>query len=427
MLSRLDLRGFDADLGVALARAPEAVPDVSDAVAGIIASVREHGDVAVRELTERFDGARIDDLRVHADELQSAFDACDPDLVVALEFARDQILAYHESQREAEAHHERMGVHVREMILPVDRAGVYVPGGRATYPSTVLMTVVPAKVAGVPSVALCTPPGRDGSPPPVTLVAAKIAGVDEVYRVGGVQAIAALAYGTDSIAPVDVIVGPGNAYVNEAKRQVIGDVGIDALAGPSELVVVADATTNPRLVAIDLLAQAEHGPGGQAIVVTWHEAAADAIDLELRAALAHAPRRAEAESTLATGGRTVLVDGPASALAVANQIAPEHLQLMCDEPESLVSLVRHAGAVFVGPWSPAVIGDYVAGTNHVLPTGGAARYQSALRVSDFQKHVHVVTLDRAALDRVGPYATIIADAEGLDAHAQSIRMREAGR
>ncbi len=427
MLSRLDLRGFDADLGVALARAPEAVPDVSDAVAGIIASVREHGDVAVRELTERFDGARIDDLRVHADELQSAFDACDPDLVVALEFARDQILAYHESQREAEAHHERMGVHVREMILPVDRAGVYVPGGRATYPSTVLMTVVPAKVAGVPSVALCTPPGRDGSPPPVTLVAAKIAGVDEVYRVGGVQASAALAYGTDSIAPVDVIVGPGNAYVNEAKRQDIGDVGIDALAGPSELVVVADATTNPRLVAIDLLAQAEHGPGGQAIVVTWHEAAADAIDLELRAALAHAPRRAEAESTLATGGRTVLVDGPASALAVANQIAPEHLQLMCDEPESLVSLVRHAGAVFVGPWSPAVIGDYVAGTNHVLPTGGAARYQSALRVADFQKHVHVVTLDRAALDRVGPYATIIADAEGLDAHAQSIRMREAGR
>jgi histidinol dehydrogenase len=427
VLSRLDLRGFDADLGVALARDPEAVPDVSGAVAEIIASVREHGDVAVRQLTEQFDGARIDDLRVHADELQSAYDACDPDLVAALEFARDQILAYHEAQREGEAHHERMGVHIREMILPVDRAGVYVPGGRATYPSTVLMTVVPAKVAGVPSVALCTPPGPDGAPPPVTLTAAKIAGVDEVYRVGGVQAIAALAFGTDSIAPVDVIVGPGNAYVNEAKRQVIGDVGIDALAGPSELVVVADATTNPRLVAIDLLAQAEHGPGGQAIVVTWHESAADAIADELEALLANAPRRAEAASTLATGGRTILVDGPAAALAVANRIAPEHLQLMCDEPETLVSLVRHAGAVFVGPWSPAVIGDYVAGTNHVLPTGSAARYQSALRVADFQKHVHVVTLDRAALDRVGPFATIIADAEGLDAHAQSIRLREAGR
>ena len=427
MLTRLDLRGFDADLGVALARDPQSVPDVSGDVAEIIASVREHGDVSVRELTERFDGVQIDDLRVHADEIQSAYDACDPDLVAALEFARDQILAYHEAQREAEAHHERMGVHVREMILPVDRAGVYVPGGRATYPSTVLMTVVPAKVAGVPSVALCTPPAPDGAPPAVTLVAAKIAGVDEVYRVGGVQAIAALAYGTDSIAPVDVIVGPGNAYVNEAKRQVIGYVGIDALAGPSELVVVADATTNPRLVAIDLLAQAEHGPGGQAIVVTWHEAAADAIDAELQALLANAPRRADATSTLTTGGRTVLVDGPGQALEVANQIAPEHLQLMCDDPETLVSLVRHAGAVFVGPWSPAVIGDYVAGTNHVLPTGAAARYQSALRVADFQKHVHVVTLDRAALDRVGPFATIIPDAEGLDAHAQSIRLREAGR
>ncbi len=427
MLTRLDLRGLDVDLSVALAREAESAQALTSTVAELIDHVRAHGDRGLIELTTRLDRVDIDDVRVHADEIQTAYDACDPDLLAALEVARDQILAYHEAQREPEAHHERMGVHVREMILPVDRAGVYVPGGLATYPSTVLMTVIPAKVAGVPSVALCTPPGPGGLPPVVTLAAAKIAGADEVYRVGGVQAIAAMAYGTDSIQPVDVIVGPGNAYVNEAKRQVIGAVGIDALAGPSELVVIADATTNPRLVAADLLAQAEHGPGGQAVVVTWHEPTADRVDDELAALLAHAPRRAEAESTLRSGGRAVLVDTPAVAMAVANEIAPEHLQLMCDEPEALVSAVRHAGAVFVGPWSPAVIGDYVAGTNHVLPTGGAARYQSALRVSNFQKHVHVVTLDRAALDRVGPFATTIADAEGLDAHAQSIRIREAGR
>jgi histidinol dehydrogenase len=423
MLTRLDLRGFDADLAVVLARVDDAAQSLSAPVSQIIDAVRDRGDEAVRELTERFDAVRIEDLRVHQDELQSALDACDPDLIAALEFARDQILAYHEAQRENEAHHERMGVHVRELILPVDRAGCYVPGGLAAYPSTVLMTVIPARVAGVPSVVLCTPPGPSGDPSVATLAAAVIAGVDEVYRVGGVQAIAALAYGTESIRPVDVIVGPGNAYVTEAKRQVIGEVGIDALAGPSELVVVADGTTHPRLVAADLLAQAEHGPGGKAVVVTWHEMFADEVDVALRGLLADAPRRAEAETTLDQGGRSIIVDSPQQAMAVVNAIAPEHLQLMCADADDLVSLVRHAGAVFVGPWSPAVIGDYVAGTNHVLPTGAAARYQSALRVADFQKHVHVVTLDKAALERVGPFATTIADAEGLDAHAQSIRIR----
>ncbi len=426
MLSRLDLRAFDADLRVALAR-PALADDHQqrrELVAAVIAEVRDRGDAALRELTERFDGVRVGDLHVHRDELQSALDACDPHLVVALEFARDQILAYHEAQREHEARHERMGVQVRELILPVDRAGCYVPGGLAAYPSTVLMTVVAAKVAGVPSVALCTPPGANGHPSAVTLAAALIAGADDVYRVGGVQAIAALAYGTESILPADVIVGPGNAFVTEAKRQVIGEVGIDALAGPSELVVVADGTTDPDLVAADLLAQAEHGPGGQAIVLSWHESALDAVDEALATQLAVTVRRDEVEATLATGGRAVLVASPDQAIAVSNAIAPEHLQLMCADPEDLVSLVRHAGAVFVGPWAPAVIGDYVAGVNHVLPTGAAARFSSALRVADFQKHVHVVTLDRSALGRVGPFATTIADAEGLDAHARSIRIRE---
>jgi histidinol dehydrogenase len=423
MLTRLDLRGFDVDLTVATARVTPPAESVSAPVADVIAAVRRDGDRAVREFTRTFDGVEVADLRVRPEELQSALDECDPALIIALEFARDQILAYHESQREHEAHHERMGVHVRELILPVDRAGCYVPGGRAAYPSTVLMTVIPAKVAGVPSVVVCTPPGPNGNPPAAALAAAAIAGADEVYRVGGVQAIAALAYGTESILPVDVIVGPGNAYVTEAKRQVIGDVGIDALAGPSELVVIADATANARLAAADLLAQAEHGPGGQAVLITWHETFADDVDAALGSLLADAPRRAEAASTLDTGGRCVIVESPEQAMAVANAIAPEHLQLMCSDADDLVMLVRNAGAVFVGAWSPAVIGDYVAGTNHVLPTGASARFQSALRVADFQKHVHVVTLDSLALERVGPYASTIADAEGLDAHAQSIRIR----
>jgi histidinol dehydrogenase len=427
MLARLDLRGFDADLRVALTRAaPDDAADVAalrDSVAALIGTVHDGGDSALRDLTERFDGVRPGDLRVHKDELQTALDACEPALVVALEFARDQILSYHEAQREYEARHERMGVHVQELVLPIERAGCYVPGGLAAYPSTVLMTVVPAKVAGVPEVVVCTPPGPDGDPPAATLAAAAIAGADEVYRVGGVQAIAGLAYGTESIRAVDVIVGPGNRFVTEAKRQVFGVVGIDSLAGTSELVVVADTTSDARLVAADLLAQAEHGPGGQAVLVTWHETLADEVDDELRGQLAETRRRAEAEATLASGGRAVLVESPEQAMAVANAIAPEHLQLMCAEPERLVPLVHHAGAVFVGEHAPAVVGDYVAGVNHVLPTGAAARYQSALRVTDFQKHVHVVRVDRMSLERVGPFAVAMADAEGLDAHARSIRYR----
>ncbi len=426
MLSRLDLRGYTGDLKVALMRAPEMdsqIATVQDAVTAILASVREHGDVALRDYTQRFDGVRLNDLRVHADELQSALDSIDPDLRAALEFARDQILAYHESQREHAGRHERNGVHVQELILPVDRAGLYVPGGRAAYPSTVLMTAIPAKVAGVPAVVLCVPPDASGSPSGYTLAAAAIAGVDEVYRVGGAQAIAAMAFGTESIEAVDVIVGPGNAYVAEAKRQVIGTVGIDSIAGPSEVVVIADNAAEATWVAADLLAQAEHGPGGRAVVITWSESVADAVDRELAALLANATRRDEASSTLASGGSCILVDDIRAAMNVSNVIAPEHLQLMCANVADAVSMVRNAGAVFVGAFAPAVIGDYVAGVNHVLPTGGSARFSSALRVTNFQKHVHVVTIDELGLERVGPFAATIADAEGLDAHAQSVRLR----
>ncbi len=426
MLARLDLRGFRGDLRSALGSRPVAGVDraVRDSVAEILADVRTGGDVAVRRLTERFDGIHLGELRVHKDELQTALDRIDPDLRIALEFARDQIVAYHEGQREAEARHERAGVHVRELVLPVDRAGCYVPGGRAAYPSTVLMTALPARIAGVPSVVLCVPPDASGMPPSSTLAAAALSGVDDVYRIGGAQAIAAMAYGTETIDPVDVIVGPGNAYVAEAKRQLVGVVGIDSIAGPSELVVVADECTNARFAAADLLAQAEHGPGGRAVLVTWSEQAADAVDAALDTMLASTPRRAEAEATLSTGGQAIVVDDAYAALDVSNELAPEHLELMCDDPAALVPLVRNAGAVFVGECAPAVVGDYVAGVNHVLPTGTTARFASALRVADFQKRVHVVSVDAAGLAHVAPYATAIADAEGLIAHGDALRIRE---
>jgi histidinol dehydrogenase len=422
MLSRLDLRGA-TDLSPLAARGEAVDASAVEGVRAIIAEVRGRGDDALRDLTEQFDGCTIDDLRVPGDELLAALDDAPAEFRAALEYAREEVTAYHEAQLGGDVRVERNGVLLRELVVPVDRAGLYVPGGRATYPSTVLMTAIPARVAGVPEIALCVPPDPEGRVPAVTLAAAALAGVDEVYRVGGAQAIAALAYGTETIRPVDVIVGPGNMYVTAAKREVAGIVGIESLAGPSELVVVADETADPAMVAADLVAQAEHGPDGAAILVTWDEAVADAVDEAIGKLTADAPRRAEIEATLTSGGRAVLVDSPAMALEASNAIAPEHLELITTDPEPLLPLVRNAGAVFCGPWSPAVVGDYVAGVNHVLPTARTARFASALRVDTFRKHVHVVTLDQAALARVAPYVRAFADMEGLDAHGRSVQLR----
>jgi histidinol dehydrogenase len=424
MLSRLDLRGSDADFASVLARPPSQDPGPIVAVREIIADVRARGDASVRELTERHDGCRIDDLRVPEKEVLAAFDEAPAALRAALDYARGEIAAYHEAQLGNDLRVERDGAVLHEVTVPVDRAGLYVPGGRAAYPSTVLMTAIPARVAGVPDLALCVPPDGDGRVPAATLAAAALVGVDEVYRVGGAQAIAALAYGTESIRPVDVIVGPGNVYVTLAKREVVGVVGIDGLAGPSELVVVADRTASPALAAADLVAQAEHGPDGAAIVVTWDERVADAVDEAIADLARSAPRRAEIEATLASGGRVVLVDGPDAAIEAANTIAPEHLELMTSDPMELLARVRNAGAVFCGPWTPAVVGDYVAGVNHVLPTARTARFASALRVDTFRKHIHAVTFDEDALARVKPHVQALADAEGLDAHRRSVELRE---
>jgi histidinol dehydrogenase len=295
------------------------------------------------------------------------------------------------------------------------------------YPSTVLMTAIPARVAGVGRVVLCVPPDREtGRVPATTLAAAAIADVDEVYAIGGAQAIGAMAYGTESIEAVDVIVGPGNVYVAIAKREVAGEglVGIpSAFAGPSEVVVVADDTTSVEHAAIDVVVQAEHGPDGLAWLITWSETAAAEISAAVDRLVARSPRRAEIEGTLTEGGYAVLVDGPAEAIAVANAIAPEHLELMSADPEALLPLVRHAGAVFCGPWAPASVGDYLAGPSHVLPTFGSARFGQALTVDDFTKQVHVVSLDEAALAKVAPHVAALAEAEGLPAHAASVRMR----
>jgi histidinol dehydrogenase len=423
MLTRIDLRGVPGDLRALLAT-EESGADLAAAVGEIITAVRTGGDAALRTLTARFDGVDIEDVLVSPGAIAEAAEQISPGLRAGLELARDQILAWHEAQREKEARHERLGVEVHERVVPVDRAGCYVPGGLAQYPSSVLMTAIPARVAGVPEVILCTPPGPGGAVSPSVLAAASIAGVDAVYRVGGVQAIAAMAYGTESIRPVDVVVGPGNAYVAEAKRQVYGVVGIEGLAGPSEVAIVADDTVDPAWVAADLIAQAEHGPGGAVTVIVWDDAVADRVDLALETLLMTTPRRAEAQATLEAGGRVVIVADPPTAVDVANAIAPEHLELMCADAELLTPLVRSAGAVFVGAYAPAVLGDYVAGTNHVLPTGGTARFSSALRVANFQKHIHVVRASAAAVQRVGPAARVVAEAEGLHAHADALRMRE---
>ncbi|CAB4323350.1 unannotated protein [freshwater metagenome] len=427
VLNRLDLRGRSgAALTADLPRPDPGGDGPIEAVRAIIAAVRERGDDAVREFTETFDGVSSDSFVVTRAELEEALATAPTELVAALTAARDAVLAFHEAQVRSTHTFTRDGITVTGRSVPVDRAGCYVPGGRGSYPSSVIMTAVPARVAGVPEVVLCVPPDRaTGAVAQATLVAAALAGVDEVYAIGGAQAIAAMAYGTDTIRPVDVIAGPGNVFVAIAKREVAGQVGVPmAFAGPSEIVVVADDSAPVDFVAIDLMVQAEHGPDGLAWLVTWQESVADAVDAALSRLVAQAPRQAEITSTFERGGFCALVDGPEAALAVVNHIAPEHLELITVDPAALVPDVRHAGAVFLGPLAPASIGDYVAGPSHVLPTFGSARYGSALTVDDFTKQVHVIELTRQGFDQAAPVVAVLADTEGFAAHADSVRLRQ---
>ena len=422
LLALIDARGrADSGLPGVVESHP---PGVRDAVREIIRDVRRNGDAALRKMAKRFDGARLDDLAVSAADCAAALEALDRPVREGLELAASRIEAFHRAQLQAEQVWTCDGVTVRTKQIPVDRAGLYVPGGRAAYPSTVLMTAVVARTAGVPSLALCVPPTPDGKVAPVTLAAAALAGVDEVYAVGGAGAIAALAFGTETIPRVDVIAGPGNMYVALAKQEVAGVVGIaSAFAGPSEVVVVADSTAPPELAALDLIVQAEHGPDGMACLVTWEPDVASAVGAEVELAVADSPRRAEIEATLATSGYAVLVDGPVAAARVVNEIAPEHLQLMVAEPEEMLPLVRHAGAIFCGEHAPAALGDYLAGPSHVLPTGRTARFGSALSVSDFCRETNVITAGPEAIAVLGPAVETLAEAEGLPAHAASVRRR----
>ncbi|MDQ6784395.1 MAG: histidinol dehydrogenase [Actinomycetota bacterium] len=428
LLTRLDLRGATGDLRSVLPAPGGYAEGPADVVREIVEKVRSGGDAALRELTERFDGVRIDEIAVPRSEIDAAVGEIPAELRRAFEVARDNVEAFHQAELAPDVLYERGGVTVREIRRPVDRAGLYIPGGRAPLASTVIMTAVPARVAGVEELVAMSPPGPDGRLATVVLAAAAIAGIDEVYRVGGAQAVAAMAYGTESIAPVDVIVGPGNRYVAAAERLVAqqGAVGVpSAFTGPSEVAVVADDTTEVEWAAIDLVVQAEHGPDGLAWLITWSEAVADAITAAVERITAASPRRREIASTLGRGGYAVVVDGPQQAMAVCNVVAAEHLELMTQDPEALVPLVRSAGAVFIGPWTPASVGDYVAGPSHVLPTARSARFGSALGTSDFHKRIHIVSLDRPALDDLAPHVAALATAEGLMAHADSVNLRTA--
>lgn len=424
MLNRLDLRAVDGDLVAHLPRPKVAGEGPVAAVRSILSAVKSEGDAALLRFTSEFDGVECDSVRVPHDEVLASLERVPVEVREALRTAAGRIDAFHRTQLHGETTYDDGGS-IRSYSVPVDRVGCYVPGGRAAYPSTVLMTAIPAKVAGVPSVIVCVPPDRaTGRITDVTLAACAVAGVDEVYAVGGAQAVAAMAYGTESIAKVDVICGPGNKYVAIAKREVAESTGIaSAFAGPSEIVVVADESAPASFAAVDVVVQAEHGPDGLAWLITWDEAVADAVSAEVARITNESPRRDEIMSTLAVAGYAVLCRDAEQALEVANAIAPEHLQLMTADPEALVPLVRNAGAIFCGPWSPASMGDYAAGPSHVLPTDGTARFSSALTVADFQKHHHVITFSPAESAALAPVVETLATAEGLSAHALSARMR----
>jgi histidinol dehydrogenase len=393
-------------------------------VGEILEAVRRGGDAALLALSERFDGVRPDPLRIPEARLAEAWEATPPALQEALDLAHDRVLAFHQAQKPADLalegpHGERLGRRWR----PVERAGLYVPGGRAAYPSTVLMNAVPARVAGVERLVMVTPPGPGGEPSPIVLAAAHRAGVREVYRIGGAQAIAALAWGTESIPRVDVISGPGNLWVTLAKKAVYGRVGIDSLAGPSEVLVIADGGARPEQVAADLMAQAEHDPLAAAILITTSEALAAAVPAAIEAQLRHHPRAAITRTALNDWGLIVVARDLDQAAELSDTFAPEHLELLVDDPEALVERIHHAGAIFLGPWTPEAVGDYLAGPNHTLPTSGTARFAGALSVETFLRHTSLIQFNRAALHATAGAVITLAESEGLHSHAESVRRR----
>ena len=425
----LDARTLGADAVVALLERPPAAvdPEIQRVVDAILADVRARGDAALIELTARFDGftaASGADLRIPGGMFEAAERALAPATRDALAYAAERIERYHaaalpKSWRISDEHGSVLGQEVR----PLERIGVYIPGGRAAYPSTVLMTALPARVAGVREIVLVTPPRADGGVDPVVLAAARVAGVTEAYRVGGAQAIGALAYGTATIRRVDKIVGPGNIYVALAKSRVFGEVGIDMVAGPSEVVIVADGAADPEWIAADLLAQAEHDPMARAVLLTSADTLVSAVERALERQLATLPRRAIAGESVARHGALVLTASLEDAVDLANQLAPEHLELLVSVPAPLLARVRHAGAVFLGGQTPEVVGDYVAGPSHVLPTAGTARFSSPLGVEDFVKRTSVIEYSRPGLAAARAHLAALTEVEGLAGHGRAAEVR----
>lgn len=398
--------------------------DYAAVVQEILDNVKEHGDAALIDYTAKFDGAEIAAIRVSEEEITAGMAKVDPAFLQVLQRAKANISEFHEKQVTQGFMLTRNGAVMGQRVLPLAKVGVYVPGGTAAYPSTVLMNVIPAKIAGVQKIVLVTPPLQDGSVNPAILAAAKVAGVDEIYRIGGAQAVAALAYGTESVPQVDKIVGPGNIYVAAAKRLVYGTVDIDMIAGPSDVLIVADETANPVHVAADLLAQAEHDVNAQAILVTTQRSLAEATQKEVAQQTEQLPREAIIEQSIAKNGKIILVENLERALAVANEIAPEHLELAVADPFAWLDQVENAGSVFLGHNTPEVLGDYLAGPNHTLPTERTARFYSPLSVDDFVKHSQYLYYGEAAMKAVADDVILFAETEGLGGHANSIRLRK---
>ena len=423
-MQRLDARtaDFAAQFDALVNARREADADVSRDVAAIISRVKAEGDAAIADYTQQFDGHDLP-WQISLDACAAAYAALDADLRAALDLAAARIRTYHAKQKPADSDGvDESGVRLGARWRAVDAAGVYVPGGRAAYPSSVLMNAIPARVAGVDRLVMVTPTPK-GEINPLVLAAAHIAGVDEVWRVGGAQAIAALAYGTQTIRPVDVITGPGNAWVAEAKRQLYGVVGIDMVAGPSEILVVADGENNPAWIAADLLSQAEHDPTSQSILITDDAGFADAVAAEVETQLRALTTEPTARASWDANGAIILVGDLMEAAPLVDALAPEHLELAVEDPEPLFKAVRHAGSIFLGRHTPEAVGDYVGGPNHVLPTGRRARFSSGLSVLDFMKRTSFLGCTPAAIQAIGPAAVALARAEGLPAHARSVQER----
>ena len=397
---------------------------VEDTVAGIIADVRQNGDAALYKYCEKFDKVSLSSLEVTAEEIEEAINLVEPEFLDILRESADNITLYHKNQvRDGFEINKEDGVILGQKIIPVKRAGLYVPGGTAAYPSTVLMDSIPAKLAGVKELCITTPPSSDGKVNPVILAAAKIAGVDRIFKVGGAQAIAALAYGTESIPKVDKIVGPGNAFVAEAKRQVYGLVSIDMIAGPSEILVIADGSCNPEFVAADLLSQAEHDKMASAVLVTDSKELAQEVSIEIERQVALLPREEIARTSIDNNGKIIIVDSIEQAVEISNEIAPEHLEICVDEPFKYLDMIENSGSVFLGQMCPEALGDYFSGTNHTLPTSGTAKFSSPLSVDDFVKKTAYSFYTPEALEKVADKVAFFAEKEGLSAHARSATVR----